>query len=140
MNKFDEKQSPKILREHGIKPSYQRMKIYNYLMSKKNHPVVDTIYTELVDEIPTLSKTTVYNTLNIFREKKLVQTVTIEENELRYDANISKHGHFKCVKCNNVTDFKINIDNLNETADLKNFNIKTYNINYTGVCDKCKIK
>ena len=31
-----------------------------------NHPTVETIYKELIDEIPTLSKTTVYNTLKQF--------------------------------------------------------------------------
>jgi len=138
MDQFNETHTAKILKEHGVKPSYQRMKIYNYLMTKKNHPVVDTIYNALVSEIPTLSKTTVYNTLNIFKEKNLIQTVTIEDNELRYDANITKHGHFKCVKCNSVTDFKINIDNLTESDNIKNFDIQTYNINYTGVCDRCQ--
>ncbi len=138
MNKFNEKLSPEILRAHGVKPSFQRMKIYNYIMKNRNHPVVDTIYNALVSEIPTLSKTTVYNTLNIFKEKNLVQAVTIEDNELRYDGNITKHGHFKCTKCNCITDFEINLDKLNTAKSLDKYKIQTYNINYTGVCNKCQ--
>ncbi len=140
MKTFNEKDSPKILRDHGVKPSYQRMKIYNYIMTNRNHPVVETIYNALISEIPTLSKTTVYNTLNIFREKNLVQTVTIEDNELRYDGRIEKHGHFKCIKCNCITDFEVNTEKLDTTKDLDKFQIQTYNINYTGVCNKCQDK
>ena len=47
------------LKSHDIKPSYQRIKIFEYLVEHKNHPTVDMIYKALVDEIPTLSKTTV---------------------------------------------------------------------------------
>lgn len=58
------------LKEHGIKPSYQRMKVFQYLVDNHNHPTVDMIYKALCPEIPTLSKTTVYNTLNLFVEKR----------------------------------------------------------------------
>jgi len=54
------------LKNHDIKPSYQRMKIFQYLLDNHVHPTVDTIYKALCPEIPTLSKTTVYNTLNLF--------------------------------------------------------------------------
>ena len=58
------------LKAHEIKPSYQRIKIFQYLVENKNHPTVDMIYKALCTEIPTLSKTTVYNTLNLFIEKQ----------------------------------------------------------------------
>ena len=53
-----------ILSKNGIKPSLHRMKILDYLLKMKNHPTVDTIYKDISGDIPTLSKTTVYNTLN----------------------------------------------------------------------------
>ena len=36
------------LKEHNIKPSYQRMKIFQYLLDNHNHPTVDTIYREKI--------------------------------------------------------------------------------------------
>ena len=72
-----------FLKENGIKPSYQRIKIYEYLVKYYNHPTVDMIYRELVPKIPTLSKTTVYNTLNLFIEKKITAIIVIDENETR---------------------------------------------------------
>ena len=82
------------LKNHDIKPSYQRMKIFQYLLNHHTHPTVDDIFRNLSTEIPTLSKTTVYNTLNIFVDSRIVNEVIIEDNEVRYDVVMDTHGHF----------------------------------------------
>jgi len=92
------------LLQKGINPSYQRLKILEYLMNSTSHPTVDTMYRTLSKAIPTLSKTTIYNTLDLFMKKELITGLTIEENEVRYDANLSQHAHFKCLKCGRVFD------------------------------------
>ena len=51
------------LLEFRIKPSLQRMAIMEYLMSHLTYPTADSIFNDLYSLIPTLSKTTVYNTL-----------------------------------------------------------------------------
>ena len=57
-----------FLREKGINPSYQRKRIYEYLHQNPIHPTVNDIYWALIHDIPTLSKATVYNTMNLFSE------------------------------------------------------------------------
>ena len=47
------------LKLRGVKPSYQRMKIYEFLLNNRIHPTVDEIFKTLTPEIPTLSKTTI---------------------------------------------------------------------------------
>lgn len=64
------------LQGHNIKPSVQRIAIMKYLMEHRTHPTVDEIYTALSPTIPTLSKTTVYNTLKILSEQGAAQTLT----------------------------------------------------------------
>ena len=59
----------KRLQNHNIKPSVQRIAIMNYLIEHRTHPTVDEIYTALSPSIPTLSKTTVYNTLKLLSEQ-----------------------------------------------------------------------
>ena len=110
------------LLKHNIKPSYHRVEILKHILSEKNHPSVDKIYNELVKEMPTLSKTTVYNTLNLFSGVNIVRIITIDENEARYDGNVSDHGHFKCEKCGSIYDFEIRNLDL-ETDDLSSFKI-----------------
>jgi Fe2+ or Zn2+ uptake regulation protein len=124
------------LKNHDIKPSYQRIKIFEYLYHSYQHPKVDTIFKALSGEIPTLSKTTVYNTLNLFIDKGIVNIVTIEENETRYDANISIHGHFKCEKCDDVIDFDADVINMNTNLN-ENYKINQRDIFFRGICEKC---
>ena len=125
------------LKEHGIKPSYQRIHIFEYLLGTISHPTVDIITKALISDIPTLSKTTVYNTLKLFMEKGIVNIINIENNETRYDADISMHGHFKCKKCGQVYDFKIDSENLNFT-EMENFIIDETHIYLKGMCNNCK--
>jgi Fe2+ or Zn2+ uptake regulation protein len=124
----------KKLKEKGLRPSVQRIKVLKFLLENKIHPTVDEIYENLKGEIPTLSKTTVYNTLKLFLEKGLIKLVTIELNETRYDADLSLHGHFKCEVCGKIYDFEIKKI---EIEKLDNFVIKNKNLELTGICKSC---
>nr|WP_307775697.1 Fur family transcriptional regulator [uncultured Cetobacterium sp.] len=124
------------LKMHDIKPSYQRMKIFQYLLENKTHPTVDEIYKALSPEIPTLSKTTVYNTLNLFMEKGIAKVIIIEENETRYDADTETHGHFKCENCGKVYDIPVKLEEM-QLHDMEGFQIKEYHIYFKGICPNC---
>ena len=131
----------KYLSENGVKVSFQRMKIFEYFVNHRNHPTVNDIYEEVIQEIPTLSKTTVYNTLNLFVEKGILDLIIIEETEARYDWSECVHGHFKCEICKEVYDIGTEISIIEkEIPDLKGFKINEYHICFKGICPKCKQK
>lgn len=125
------------LKKNGIKPSYQRLKIFQFIMENHVHPTVDMIYKALISEIPTLSKTTVYNTLNLFVEKKIANIIVIEENETRYDIMMDTHGHFKCMKCGKLFDVEFQ-ENFKSCEELKFFDIEEKHFYFKGVCKDCK--
>ncbi|OFY96063.1 MAG: transcriptional repressor [Bacteroidetes bacterium RIFCSPLOWO2_12_FULL_31_6] len=127
------------LTTNNIKPSIQRIKIFEYLYNNKIHPTVDNIYTGLVNEIPTLSKTTVYNTLKLFIDNKIATTVTIEDNEVRYDAFLEEHAHFKCDECGSIYDVEIEVKDL-KFKKLGDFKVDKTNIYLNGKCKKCLTK
>ena len=127
------------LKLRGIKPSYQRMKIYEFLLNNRIHPTVDEIFKTLTPEIPTLSKTTIYNTLNLFVEKKLINVIVIDEKQTRYDVEQGLHGHFKCNTCEKIFDIELNQDILN-SEKLENFEIDEYHFYFKGNCKKCNNK
>ena len=110
------------LTEKKIKPSYQRIKILEYLNENITHPTVDNIFNNLVKEIPTLSKATVYNTLELLKDANLVKVITIEDNQTRYDTKVDSHGHFKCESCGSIFDFDVDIDSF-LTDSLEHFKI-----------------
>ncbi len=125
-----------LLLEKNIKPSYPRIKVLEYLVKKQTHPTVEEIYNELQKEIPTLSKTTVYNVLSLFVEAGVVRVVTIEDNETRYDAVTSNHGHFKCEACGGIFDFPVDIDSF-ISEELSSFKINEKSVYFKGVCPDC---
>lgn len=64
-----DKEAYKRLEDCGLRPSVQRLLIMDYLLSHHTHPTVEEVYRDLCKKCPTLSKTTVYNTLRLFSEK-----------------------------------------------------------------------
>ncbi len=124
------------LKDNGIQPSVQRIKIFEYLVKYKSHPTVDEIYSNLFRKIPTLSKTTVYNTLNLFIKKGIIISLTIEDNELRYDIKGEPHAHFKCIKCGKLIDVEPNC-NLFKKKNVCGNRIIEYHIYFKGICKEC---
>ena len=124
------------LAKRNIRSSHQRIKVLEYLMKNRCHPTVDQIYSALHTEIPTLSKTTIYNTLTVFEKADLVRILSIEDNEARYDIMMEDHGHFKCESCGTIYNFAFDADLL-ISKDLVNFQIKDKNVYFKGVCPRC---
>jgi len=132
----------KTIEEKGIRPSIQRTVIYEYVCTHKIHPTVDDVYTALSPLYSTLSRTTVYNTLKLFSEKALVQIVKIEDDELRYDAEIKPHLHFKCEKCHKVYDIFddekiVSFNNMCNKLMPTGFMLNTIQTNLWGICSSC---
>jgi len=94
----------KVLQDAGITPSMQRIKILEYLDKNRVHPSADTIYKALKKDMPTLSKTTVYNTLKTLVEHNVLTELSLYDNEIRYEYNQDQHIHFKCIECRKVYD------------------------------------
>jgi Fe2+ or Zn2+ uptake regulation protein len=115
------------LSKRTIRPSHPRIKVLEYLLMHQSHPTVEQIFTALVGENPTLSKSTIYNTLNLFVKAALVRVLTIENNETRYDIIMEKHGHFKCESCGIIFNFKIDIDAF-MSDELSEFEIREKNV------------
>ena len=126
--------SVNVLTKHNVKPSIVRILVYDFLRGTKSHPTVDEIYKELHPKVPTLSKTTVYNTVKLFVANGLIKALSIDGTQIRYDADIGYHGHFKCTDCEKVYDFQISADS---ERGLDNFEIETREIFYTGKCKAC---
>lgn len=126
------------LLNYQIKPSVQRIAIMDYLLKHKTHPCIDEIYMALCKEIPTLSKTTVYNTLKLFVEHGAAKMLTIDERNACFDGDTSLHAHFLCRSCGKIYDIplKRNAAETNE-LDNKGFVLEEIHHYYKGTCPEC---
>lgn len=128
----------KRLQTHNIKPSVQRIAIMNYLVEHRTHPTVDEIYTALASSIPTLSKTTVYNTLKLLSEQGAAQTLTIDERNTCYDADTTPHAHFLCKHCGKIYDLKCDANTKQvEDMDMEGHDVQEIHFYYKGICRDC---
>jgi len=125
-----------LLKKKDVKLTYQRIKILDYIKNRKKHPTFEMIYNDLVKEIPTISKTTIYNTLHVFIEKGLVTPVSIPGKDVRFDGNSSWHHHFICERCGRIIDLDIRCEYL-EKGEVEGHRIKEFYGYFKGICRDC---
>ena len=126
----------KLLKENQIKITPQRLVILKYLDEHRTHPDVDKIYSELKEKNPALSKTTVYNSLEILRKHNLIQSLTISGSESRYDFKNTMHHHFLCKKCGGIIDIDIECPNIEKISRMGH-RIDEVHGYFKGICKKC---
>ena len=128
-----------LLLTHHIKPSVQRMAIMDYLMDHCTHPTVEEIYSALSPTMPTLSKTTVYNTLKLLTDQGAIRMLSIDERFTCYDARTEPHAHFLCRKCGQVYDLPLPTGpGKAEATDGEGHNVEEIHYYYKGVCKQCR--
>src|SRR5262245_24731104 len=93
-----------MLRRHGIAPTHQRIEIAHVLFERRQHLSAEQILAAVnASEVET-SKATVYNTLRLFLEKKLVRELVVDPTRIFYDPNTQPHHHFYDVVTGQLTD------------------------------------
>ena len=95
---------PELLRSHAITPTHQRIEIAHALFSCAGHLSADQILAMVNDRAPEASKATIYNTLNLFIEKKLLREVIVDSTKAYYDVNMTPHHHFYNVYSRELVD------------------------------------
>src|SRR3954467_814125 len=108
------------LRAHGINPTHQRVEIAYALFSRCEHLSADQIMAIVNERHAQSSKATVYNTLNLFLEKKLIREVIVDPNKVFYDPNTTPHYHFYNVDTGELTDIEasaIEVSGLPQSPD-----------------------
>jgi Fur family ferric uptake transcriptional regulator/Fur family peroxide stress response transcriptional regulator len=124
------------LRAKGIKPSVIRIKVFQYLLENRIHPTVDTIYRALLKEIPTLSKTSIYNTLRALNSKGMIIEIMTPGGEIRYDGYPARHAHFMCLKCGVIKDVSLSCTSC-LTPGTEGLKVTEEAIYLKGYCEKC---
>jgi Fur family iron response transcriptional regulator len=92
------------LRAHGINPTHQRIEIAFALFSRHEHLSADQVMAIVNERHSETSKATVYNTLNLFLDKKLIREVIVDPNKVFYDPNTAPHYHMYDVESGRLTD------------------------------------
>lgn len=93
-----------VLRQCDIQPTPQRIAVVEYVLTSKQHPSADDVLSHARKKCPTVSRATVYNTLNLLVEKGLLGVQTIREGAIVFDANVERHHHFIDIDTGDIYD------------------------------------
>ncbi len=123
----------------AVKYSRQRQLIYNFLMSRRDHPTADMVYQNVRQEHPNISLGTVYRNLTLLADRGDIQRLQVGDGVDRFDADTSWHSHFFCSECGCVTDLRIDYldDTLARTRQEFDGRIERQTICFYGVCGRC---
>lgn len=94
----------KLLEHRGVLPTPQRLDIAELILARPRHMSADQILATMRAGGARVSKATVYNTLNLFRERGLLRTVEVDPARVYYDSTSEPHHHFYNVDTGELTD------------------------------------
>lgn len=122
----------------NIKLTPQRIAVLEYLENNKEHPSAIDIYNAISKKFPTISLATIYNTLDVLKEKGKISEINIDIDRKRYDPDPEPHHHFICINCKKIIDiykrFKFDTNKLG----LDGFVVIGNHIEFYGLCPECK--
>ena len=108
----------KKLRESGLRPTRQRLKICEVLFSpeKTFHFTINDL-TKIIDDklSEKISLATVYNTIHAFKKKGYLKEISINLDKSYFDTNVTEHHHFfdedtnELIDCSNEDIDAVNI-------------------------------
>jgi Fe2+ or Zn2+ uptake regulation protein len=82
-----------LLLSRGIRPSAHRLAVAKFVLHTQSHPSAEDVLKAVRRDFPMISRATVYNTLNLFLEKGLLQQIPIGEERAIFDPDLSPHHH-----------------------------------------------
>ena len=121
----------------GLRPTPQRVAVFSFLANCTSHPTVEMVYADLISGYPTLSRTTVYQTLDALCRRGLVTKVVVEDGEMRFEVTHSHHAHFKCTQCGAIYDI-FYPETTVFPAPPEKFEVKETHLYYKGICARCQ--
>jgi Fur family ferric uptake transcriptional regulator len=127
------------LKNYGYRLTQQRRAILNVL---QEYPLtVEEIYNELKKSKVSLDLVSVYRTLEVFLNKKIVYSVDFGDGKKRYELvnDFNHHHHLICNQCRKIEDIKIDEKKMtNEISRKSQFKIDHHHLEFFGLCSHCQ--
>jgi Fur family ferric uptake transcriptional regulator len=135
--------SQKTLSKAGTRVTGQRAVILDIIRLGKGHLDADEIYRQAREKLPHLSLSTVYRTLQKFKNIGLVDELHLDDTIHHYEVRkASSHHHLVCLGCGRVIEFnyplatKLKAD----VPEARDFEIVNDELRVKGYCAQCSRK
>ncbi|MCT4598789.1 MAG: transcriptional repressor [Vallitalea sp.] len=136
----------KILKEKGFKLTTQRRTVLDVLQRNEGkHLTAEEIYEIVKKDCPEIGLATVYRTIQLLHELKLIDKLNLDDGYIRYEIgkfnnDHHHHHHLICERCGNVIEVE---DDLMESIEERfqnnyDFQVTDHKVKFYGICRNCK--
>ena len=127
--------------EHSAhRTTRQRQIILEELQNLTSHPTAAGLYEIVRRRLPRISLGTVYRNLELLTRLGTIQKLEYGGGEARFDGNVQRHDHVRCVECGRLDDIPGPPLDLSGgiANDFNNYRILGCRLEYLGVCPECQ--
>jgi Fe2+ or Zn2+ uptake regulation protein len=123
----------------GLRVTPQRQAIFRLLHGVDSHPTVETLFEAARQEMPTISRKTVYQTVHDLQSLGEVELLDVGTGSIRVDPNVEHvHHHLVCSRCGTVRDVLLDVADLRVPARYRHdFAVESVEVVFRGVCETC---
>ena len=135
------KASRRALSDTGLRATSQRAVILDIIRQSQGHLDADEIYRRARRREPRISLSTVYRTLQKFRDIGLVEESHFDESHHHYEPKPrGKHHHLVCLKCGQVVEFDFDLQShiKENVPEAEGFDVRQLELRMTGYCAGCR--
>jgi len=95
------------IRNENLKVTSQRVMVLQNLLDNPSHRECEEIFQDLHQKGITVSRATIYRTLDIAVKYRFARKLDFGEGKVRYENRLNKthHDHIICTRCGKITEF-----------------------------------
>lgn len=138
----------RMLKEKGFKLTTQRRTVLDVLQNNEgNHLTAEEIYEIVREKCPEIGLATVYRTIQLLHELKLIDKLNLDDGFIRYeigkfsnDNHHHHHHHLICENCGKVIEVEDDLmESIEEGFEEKyGFTVTDHKVKFYGICKDCK--
>jgi len=121
-----------MLRRRGIQATPQRIAVAAYILSATAHPSADEVWEMVRRRCPTLSRATVYNTLNLLAAKGLIRAQVLKEGAIVFDPRVDAHHPIIDVNTGKIYDVPWEMLTVSGHERLRGYEVRDYQVILRG--------
>lgn len=118
----------------------QRLIILEELRRSREHPTAAELHEAVRKRLPRISLGTVYRNLELLASAGQIRKLPLSGKIMRYDGDLDRHYHIRCVECGKIDDVKIpdvNIDAIGFNLP-GGYEVLGHRLEFVGVCASCR--
>ncbi len=118
----------------------QRATILNLLRASNEHPTAESLYSDVLKQLPKCSLATVYRILNVLSEEGAIRTIPTAHGPNRFDVIDDDHHHAICTRCGQITDIPdmVSAETRREVERWTGFTLDELRLEWRGLCPGCR--